>query len=179
MLAGARAALDQLVSKPVDGSGGYGIVIGPAAREPSSRACARMCRRSAGWIAQGPVALSTTPTFVDGMLEPRHVDLRPFAVNDGEDVWVVPGGLHTGRAPGGQPDRELEPGRRLQGHLGAREIDSAPINRAMPSTDRPPRLAADAASHSCAAARSPGPHTVPLDQQQQQQQQSGEVSASC
>ena len=45
------------------------------------------------WIAQPVVQLSTVPTFVDGELGPRHVDLRPFAVNDGNRVWVLPGGL--------------------------------------------------------------------------------------
>jgi uncharacterized circularly permuted ATP-grasp superfamily protein len=45
------------------------------------------------WIAQPVVQLSTVPTFVDGRLGPRHVDLRPFAVNDGSRVWVLPGGL--------------------------------------------------------------------------------------
>ena len=45
------------------------------------------------WIAQPVVQLSTIPTFIDGKLRPRHVDLRPFAVNDGSDVWVLPGGL--------------------------------------------------------------------------------------
>ena len=39
------------------------------------------------------MALSTAPTFVDGRMWARHLDLRPFAVNDGRDVWVVPGGL--------------------------------------------------------------------------------------
>src|SRR6185312_6590435 len=39
------------------------------------------------------VALSTVPTQIDDRLAPRHVDLRPFAVNDGDDVWVLPGGL--------------------------------------------------------------------------------------
>ena len=46
-----------------------------------------------GWIAQEVVALSTSPTHIGQRLAPRHVDLRPFAVNDGERVWVVPGGL--------------------------------------------------------------------------------------
>jgi hypothetical protein len=45
------------------------------------------------WIAQPVVQLSTVPTFVDGRLGPRHVDLRPFAVNDGSRIWVLPGGL--------------------------------------------------------------------------------------
>ncbi|HEY1737664.1 MAG TPA: circularly permuted type 2 ATP-grasp protein, partial [Acidimicrobiia bacterium] len=54
---------------------------------------ANITRDPRGFIAQRPVSLSTMPTFVDGALEPRHVDLRPFAVNDGTNVWVVPGGL--------------------------------------------------------------------------------------
>ena len=45
------------------------------------------------WIAQRVVALSTSPTWVDEGMVRRHVDLRPFAVNDGENVWVLPGGL--------------------------------------------------------------------------------------
>mgnify|MGYP000467470017 CR=1 FL=1 len=45
-------------------------------------------------MRQPIVALSTAPTFVgDDGIEPRHVDLRPFAVNDGDEVWVLPGGL--------------------------------------------------------------------------------------
>ena len=60
--------LDQLVFKPVDGSGGKGIVIGPAAerrrRSPTLRV--KVLADPRGWIAQEPVALSTAPTFVDG-----------------------------------------------------------------------------------------------------------------
>jgi uncharacterized circularly permuted ATP-grasp superfamily protein len=47
------------------------------------------------------VALSTVPTFVDDQLAPRHVDLRPFAVNDGREVWVLPGGLTRVALPEG------------------------------------------------------------------------------
>ena len=46
-----------------------------------------------GWIAQPVVQLSTVPTKIEDNLAPRHVDLRPFAVNDGDTVWVLPGGL--------------------------------------------------------------------------------------
>jgi uncharacterized circularly permuted ATP-grasp superfamily protein len=86
--------LDELVVKPVDGSGGKGIVIGPAA----SRAELETLRDAVlaeprAWIAQPVVQLSTVPTYVDGTMAPRHVDLRPFAVNDGTKVWVLPGGL--------------------------------------------------------------------------------------
>jgi uncharacterized circularly permuted ATP-grasp superfamily protein len=48
------------------------------------------------------VQLSTIPTFIDGKLRPRHVDLRPFAVNDGERVTVLPGGLTRVALPEGQ-----------------------------------------------------------------------------
>ena len=90
----ALSRLDALVFKPVDGSGGKGIVIGPAASEATlSDLRVKVLADPRGWIAQEPVALSTAPTFVDGRMGARHLDLRPFAVNDGRDVWVVPGGL--------------------------------------------------------------------------------------
>jgi uncharacterized circularly permuted ATP-grasp superfamily protein len=55
-----------------------------------------------GWIAQPVIAFSTIPTLVDGGLRPRHADLRPFAVNDGDDVWVLPGGLTRVALPEGE-----------------------------------------------------------------------------
>jgi uncharacterized circularly permuted ATP-grasp superfamily protein len=86
--------LDQLVLKPVDGSGGKGIVIGPAASRAELDAVrAQVLLEPRAWIAQPVVQLSTVPTYVDGTMAPRHVDLRPFAVNDGHKVWVLPGGL--------------------------------------------------------------------------------------
>ncbi|MEQ6901764.1 circularly permuted type 2 ATP-grasp protein [Nocardioides sp. YIM 152588] len=86
--------LDELVLKPVDGSGGKGIVIGPrATAEELDVLRVKLLEDPRAWIAQPVVQLSTVPTFVDGELGPRHVDLRPFAVNDGDDVWVLPGGL--------------------------------------------------------------------------------------
>ena len=54
-----------------------------------------------GWIAQRPVALSTSPTLIGDRIAPRHVDLRPFAVNDGNDIWVLPGGLTRVALPEG------------------------------------------------------------------------------
>ena len=96
------AHLDELVLKPVDGSGGYGLVIGPhATDEQLARLRAEVIGDPRGWIAQGVVALSTSPTHVDGAFAPRHVDLRPFAVNDGRSVWVVPGGLTRVALPEG------------------------------------------------------------------------------
>jgi uncharacterized circularly permuted ATP-grasp superfamily protein len=86
--------IDELVLKPVDGSGGKGIVIGPAAsRAELDELRVKVLSDPRAWIAQPVVQLSTVPTFVDGKLGPRHVDLRPFAVNDGSRVWVLPGGL--------------------------------------------------------------------------------------
>ncbi|WP_396931255.1 circularly permuted type 2 ATP-grasp protein [Mycolicibacterium sp.] len=86
--------IDELVIKPVEGSGGYGIVFGPDASEKELAAIRKkVIADPRGWIAQPVVQLSTVPTKVGDALAPRHVDLRPFAVNDGEDVWVLPGGL--------------------------------------------------------------------------------------
>ena len=61
----------------------------------------RVLRRPRDWIAQPVVQLSTVPTFVDGQMGPRHVDLRPFAVNDGDNVFVLPGGLTRVALPEG------------------------------------------------------------------------------
>jgi len=86
--------VDELVIKPVEGSGGYGIVFGPDASEKELATIRKkIVADPRGWIAQPVVQLSTVPTKVGDVLAPRHVDLRPFAVNDGEDVWVLPGGL--------------------------------------------------------------------------------------
>jgi uncharacterized circularly permuted ATP-grasp superfamily protein len=94
--------LPELVLKPVAGSGGYGLVIGPAAApEELERMRYVLMADPRGWIAQEVVQLSTSPTQIGDRLLPRHVDLRPFAVNDGERVWVVPGGLTRVALPEG------------------------------------------------------------------------------
>jgi uncharacterized circularly permuted ATP-grasp superfamily protein len=88
------ASLSKFVVKPVDGSGGTGIVIGPQADERTLDAVGAAVRAAPrNWIAQRPVALSTHPTYVNERVSPRHIDLRPFAINDGHEVWVLPGGL--------------------------------------------------------------------------------------
>ena len=95
--------MDELVIKPVDGSGGKGIVIGPAASPQEIAALrARIEVDPRGWIAQPVVQLSTVPTMINDKLVPRHVDLRPFAVNDGSGVWVLPGGLTRVALPEGE-----------------------------------------------------------------------------
>ena len=90
----ALARMDRLVWKPVAASGGKGLVIGHQADDRTlddlRQAVAADPR---DWIAQEVVHLSTSPTHTGAHLAPRHIDLRPFAVNDGERVWVAPGGL--------------------------------------------------------------------------------------
>ena len=94
--------LDELVVKPVEGSGGYGIVFGPSATQRELGLLRRRIRHDPrGWIAQPVVQLSTVPTKVGQRLKPRHVDLRPFAVNDGNSVFVLPGGLTRVALPEG------------------------------------------------------------------------------
>ncbi|MDP9118042.1 MAG: circularly permuted type 2 ATP-grasp protein, partial [Actinomycetota bacterium] len=94
--------LGELVVKPVDGAGGKGLVIGPAAtRAELTELRARLIADPRGWIAQPVVQLSTVPTLIGDAVAPRHVDLRPFAVNDGDDVWVLPGGLTRVALPQG------------------------------------------------------------------------------
>jgi uncharacterized circularly permuted ATP-grasp superfamily protein len=96
------AHLAELVLKPVDGSGGYGIVFGPWATTRELASARRQVRANPrGWIAQPVVSLSTVPTKVGNELAPRHVDLRPFAVNDGQSVFVLPGGLTRVALPDG------------------------------------------------------------------------------
>jgi uncharacterized circularly permuted ATP-grasp superfamily protein len=95
--------LDELVVKPVDGSGGKGIVIGPAAsREELDTLRDRLLADPRGWIAQPVVQLSTIPTLVEEGPESRHVDLRPFALNSGDEMWVLPGGLTRVALPRGE-----------------------------------------------------------------------------
>jgi uncharacterized circularly permuted ATP-grasp superfamily protein len=90
----ALARMDELVFKPTGESGGKGVFIGPSTDPAELAGLADVIRRSPEkWIAQEVVHLSTVPTAdLDGVLAPRHVDLRPFAVF-GETISIVPGGL--------------------------------------------------------------------------------------
>src|SRR5829696_7701062 len=95
--------LPELVVKPVAGSGGKGIVIGPrASQEELDELRRTISLDPRGWIAQPVVQLSTVPTLIKDQLRPRHVDLRPFAVNSGDSVWVLPGGLTRVALPEGE-----------------------------------------------------------------------------
>ena len=86
--------IDELVIKPRTGHGGYGVVIGPHARPEDLRAAAAMLSKAPeDFVAQETIMLSRHPTVTDGRLELRHIDLRPFAIANGESVHVLPGGL--------------------------------------------------------------------------------------
>lgn len=90
----ALARMSALVFKPVSGYGGRGIVFGPTTSAGGmAQLRARVLADPRGWIAQPVLDLSTVPTLADGQLVARHVDLRPFVVNDGASLWVMPGGL--------------------------------------------------------------------------------------
>ena len=78
-----------------DGQGGAGVVIGPRASARALREVVAQVRADPGaWIAQDAVVLSTHPTVIDGVLRPRHADLRPFVLADGVGGWrLLPGAL--------------------------------------------------------------------------------------
>ena len=86
--------LDELVVKLVDGSGGYGMLVGPtASRAEIDRFREAFKAEPHRYIAQPTLALSTVPTVTDKGLAPRHVDFRPFVLTGSNRVQVVPGGL--------------------------------------------------------------------------------------
>jgi uncharacterized circularly permuted ATP-grasp superfamily protein len=86
--------MDELVVKPANEAGGYGLLIGPQATEAEIEAtCAAVETNPRNWIAQPLVAISTAPTLVDGTVAPRHVDLRPFILSGGGAGYVTSGGL--------------------------------------------------------------------------------------
>ena len=85
--------LDELVVKEVHGSGGYGMLVGPAASRKELAAFAEKLRaRPGNYIAQPTLALSTSPILTGAGLAPRHVDLRPFVLVS-DRIHITPGGL--------------------------------------------------------------------------------------
>jgi uncharacterized circularly permuted ATP-grasp superfamily protein len=95
------ANLDKLVVKTVNESGGYGMLIGPASTAKQRDEFRDLVRaKPRDYIAQPTIQLSQHPTFVDGRLEGRHVDLRPFILC-GEKITVVPGALTRVALPKG------------------------------------------------------------------------------
>ena len=178
--------LDELVVKPVDGSGGKGLVIGPAASaDELAKLKASLLKDPRGWIAQPVVQLSTIPTLVDEGMRPRHADLRPFAVNDGKDIWVLPGGLTRVALPEGElvvnssqgggskdtwvvgQDPLLVSRHSIQGLVAGQAAATEAISIITPEMLK-------------AAQRDHAPHERPLGhgQQEQQQQTSAEAEAS-
>jgi uncharacterized circularly permuted ATP-grasp superfamily protein len=163
--------LDELVLKPVDGSGGKGIVIGPQADKAELATLREQVMADPrGWIAQQVVHLSTVPTVIGDRIAPRHVDLRPFAVNDGDDVWVLPGGLTRVALPegslvvnssmgGGSKDTMVLDKPRRYGLLGYGDAVEGPEEAEETATVPPTHV----------SMRSPDPG--PATQQSQQQQQ--------
>lgn len=86
--------LDEVVVKLVDGSGGYGMLVGPTASKGEIEAFrAALIAEPHRYIAQPTLALSTVPTMTETGLAPRHVDFRPFVLTGSDGVRVVPGGL--------------------------------------------------------------------------------------
>jgi uncharacterized circularly permuted ATP-grasp superfamily protein len=85
--------LQEYVVKAVGESGGYGMLIGPhSTSEQRAEMKRRILAEPRNYIAQPVLALSTAPCFIDGAIEPRHVDLRPYVLF-GEKTTLVPGGL--------------------------------------------------------------------------------------
>jgi Uncharacterized conserved protein len=86
--------LPELVVKEVQGSGGYGMLVGPKADKATIEKFAEKLKAAPDdFIAQPTLALSTSPTFVGEGIAPRHVDLRPFVLSGGDKIRIVPGGL--------------------------------------------------------------------------------------
>ncbi|MCK9607279.1 MAG: circularly permuted type 2 ATP-grasp protein [Methylomonas sp.] len=87
------AHLPELVVKEVQGSGGYGMLVGPtSSKEEIDTYKQRILAEPDNFIAQPTLALSTCPTMVESGVAPRHVDLRPFVLS-GKEIRLVPGGL--------------------------------------------------------------------------------------
>ena len=88
------AHLSELVVKEVHGSGGYGMLVGPAASKAEIELFRRKLKaRPANYIAQPTLALSTVPVLTRAGLAPRHVDLRPFVLVSPNGIEITPGGL--------------------------------------------------------------------------------------
>jgi uncharacterized circularly permuted ATP-grasp superfamily protein len=86
--------LPELVIKETQGSGGYGMLIGPrSTREEREKFRGLIQKDPEGYIAQPTLALSTCPSFVDEGIAPRHIDLRPFILSGRDGITIVPGGL--------------------------------------------------------------------------------------
>ncbi len=162
--------LPNMVVKPVAASGGYGIVIGSRATSAElAQVKDVIAADPRDWVAQPIVQLSTCPTVTDdGSVAPRHVDLRPFAVNCGDQVWVLPGGLtRVALVEGSLVVNSSQGGGSKDTWVLAESNNHAtgPITRPIVVTD---------AVDSDPVPREVGPNALPdlrLNQQEEQQQQ--------
>ena len=85
--------IGDLVVKPANESGGYGMIVGPhSTREEQAEFAEKIIKNPRNYIAQPTLSLSRVPTVVGDHFEGRHVDLRPYILY-GEEMWVLPGGL--------------------------------------------------------------------------------------
>jgi hypothetical protein len=130
-------------------------------------------------IAQPVVQLSTVPTQIGDELSPRHVDLRPFAVNDGDDVWVLPGGLTRVALPegslvvnssqgGGSKDTWVLASR---ASVADRELAAAQVVRSLPKAAKGSKAEKNGDGTSSQQQQSQANRQEEQQQQQQQQQQ--------
>jgi uncharacterized circularly permuted ATP-grasp superfamily protein len=88
------ANIEKLVVKAVGEAGGYGMLVGPhATTEQHQQFRDLIVQNPRNYIAQPTLALSRAPCFIDGHVEPRHVDLRPYILYGGDKVTIIPGGL--------------------------------------------------------------------------------------
>ncbi|MGD1109994.1 MAG: circularly permuted type 2 ATP-grasp protein [Mycobacterium sp.] len=171
--------IGELVIKPVEGSGGYGIVFGPDASDKELAAISKKIRDDPrAWIAQPMMELSTVPTQIDNELAPRYVDLRPFAVNDGDEVWVLPGGLSrvalvegsrvvNSSQGGGSKDTWVLASSRAS--AADRELGAAEVVRSLPKSMADPTL--DGSTQQQSNGKLPREAAPPKKQKQKQQQE--------
>jgi len=86
--------IDKMVVKKTNGSGGYGMLMGHAATEQEIEDYKKeILKDPRNFIAQPTISLSTAPCYMDGVLQPRRVDLRPYALVGPDGISIVPGGL--------------------------------------------------------------------------------------
>ena len=167
---GSARPAAELVVKPVDGAGGKGLVIGPQASARSSTALAKRLRAEPARLDRPARCSAVDGSYPAGDgLAPRHVDLRPFAVNDGHDVWVLPGGLtRVALVEGSLVVNSSQGG-------GSKDTWVLAGERSRWATPRPSSPAAGSRSHRCPRRTSRATCRCNPQQQQQQQQMSATV----
>lgn len=172
--------IDNMVLKPVDGSGGYGLMVGSQATDEEKASAIAVARENPrGWIGQPILSLSTSPTVgADGKLAPRHIDLRPFAVNDGQNIYVLPGGLTRVALVEGSLVVNSSQGGGSKDTWVLADEEVAPVQA--PVITEPPKVSVP---NDVPAAKLPPRETGPatsedyrLRQQEEQQQQAGDAS---